>query len=96
MLISMILIGLIFWLFFKCVGFAIRMTWGLAKILGVVLMTVALPVAGVCVLLGLGTVLLVPAALLLLALGLLRASGPGRTPNVLICRAGGVRHRLNC
>lgn len=73
MLISMILIGLIFWLFFKCVGFAIRMTWGLAKILGVVLMTVALPVAGVCVLLGLGTVLLVPAALLLLALGLLRA-----------------------
>lgn len=72
MLFSLILVGLILWLFFKCVGFAFRLTWGIAKAFGVVLMTVALPVAGVCVLMGLGAALLVPAGLLLLALGLMR------------------------
>ena len=48
------------------------MTWGLAKLAGVVLMTVALPIAGICAFLGLGLFLLLPVGLLLLALGLLR------------------------
>lgn len=72
MLFSLILVGLIFWLFFKCVGFALRMTWGLAKLIGVVLMVLALPIAGICVFLGLGTVLLLPAGLLAVALGVMR------------------------
>ena len=72
MLISLILVGFILWLFFKGVGLALRMTWGLAKLIGVVLMTVALPVAGVCVFMGLGVLLLLPVGLLLLALGLMR------------------------
>ena len=37
MLISLILVGFILWLFFKGVGLALRMTWGLAKLIGVVL-----------------------------------------------------------
>ena len=53
-------------------GLALRMTWGLAKLIGVVLMTVALPIAGVCVFMGLGILLLLPVGLLLLALGLMR------------------------
>ena len=73
MLISLILVGFILWLFFKGVGLALRMTWGLAKLIGVVLMTVALPVAGVCVFVGLAVLLLLPVGLLLLALGLMRA-----------------------
>ena len=73
MLFSLILVGLIFWLFFKCVGFALRMTWGLAKLIGVVLMVLALPIAGICVFLGLGTVLLLPAGLLAVALGVMRS-----------------------
>lgn len=72
MLISLILVGFILWLSFKGVGLALRMTWGLAKLIGVVLMTVALPVAGVCVFMGLGVLLLLPVGLLLLALGLMR------------------------
>lgn len=72
MLISLILVGFILWLFFKGVGLALRMTWGLAKLIGVVLMAVALPVAGVCVFMGLGVLLLLPVGLLLLALGLVR------------------------
>lgn len=72
MLISLILVGFILWLFFKGVGLALRMTWGLAKLIGVVLMAVALPVAGVCVFMGLGVFLLLPVGLLLLALGLMR------------------------
>lgn len=73
MLISLILVGFILWLFFKGVGLALRMTWGLARLIGVVLMAVALPVAGVCVFMGLGVLLLLPVGLLLLALGLMRA-----------------------
>jgi len=73
MLISLILVGFILWLFFKGVGLALRMTWGLAKLIGVVLMAVSLPVAGVCVFMGLGVLLLLPVGLLLLALGLMRA-----------------------
>ena len=73
MLISLILVGFILWLFFKGVGLALRITWGLAKLIGVVLMAVALPVAGVCVFMGLGVLLLLPVCLLLLALGLMRA-----------------------
>ena len=72
MLISLILVGFILCLFFKGVGLALRMTWGLAKLIGVVLMAVALPVAGVCVFMGLGVLLLLPVGLLLLALGLMR------------------------
>lgn len=72
MLISLILVGFILWLFFKGVGLALRMTWGLAKLIGVVLMAVALPVAGVCVFMGLGVLLLLPVGLLLLALGMMR------------------------
>lgn len=72
MLISVILVGFVLWLFSKCVGLALRMTWGLAKLTGVVLMTVALPLAGICAFLGLGLFLLLPVGLLLLALGLLR------------------------
>lgn len=72
MLISLILVGFILWLFIKSVGLALRMTWGLAKLIGVVLMAVALPVAGVCVFMGLGMLLLLPVGLLLLALGLMR------------------------
>ena len=45
----------------------------LVLIVGAVLMGVALPVAGVCVLMGLGAALLAPVGLLLLALGLMRA-----------------------
>ena len=71
MLISVILVGFVLWLFSKCVGLALRMTWGLAKLTGVVLMTVALPLAGICAFLGLGLFLLLPVGLLLLALGLL-------------------------
>ncbi len=67
------MVGFILWLFFKGVGLALRMTWGLAKLIGVVLMTVALPVAGVCVFMDLGVLLLLPVCLLLLALGLMRA-----------------------
>ena len=68
MLISVILVGFVLWLFSKCVGLALRMTWGLAKLAGVVLMTVALPIAGICAFLGLGLFLLLPVGLLLLAL----------------------------
>ena len=73
MLISLILVGFTLWLFFKGVGLALRMTWGLAKLICVVLMTVALPIAGVCVFMGLAILLLLPVGLLLLALGLMRA-----------------------
>ena len=57
---------------FKVRGSGAAHDLGLAKLTGVVLMTVALPLAGICAFLGLGLFLLLPVGLLLLALGLLR------------------------
>ncbi len=61
------------WLFFKCIGLAFRVTWGLAKITAVILFTLALPALIGGLLLAGGIVLLVPIALVGLAFGILNA-----------------------
>ena len=61
------------WLFFKCVGLAFRVTWGLAKITAVILFTLALPTLIGGLLLAGGIVLLVPVALVGVAFGILNA-----------------------
>lgn len=61
------------WLFFKCVGLAFRVTWGLAKITAVVLFTLALPALIGAFLLAGGIALLIPVALVGIAFGILNA-----------------------
>jgi len=62
-----------FYLFFKLLGLAFRMTWGLAKLVAGLLITLALPVFILCFLFVGGVVLLVPLVMMGAAFGILKA-----------------------
>ena len=70
-LLVLILFG---WLFVKTIGLAFRVTWGLAKVVAVILFVLALPTLIGCFLVAGGILLLIPVALIGLAWGVLRAS----------------------
>lgn len=61
------------WLMAKAVGLALRLTWGAAKIVASVLMGVALPVLILCMLFVGGVALLVPIAIIGIAVAILKA-----------------------
>ena len=61
------------WLFFKSLGVFFRLTWGLAKIVGTLLMVLALPVLGLCLLFAGGVMLLIPVAIMAVAFAVLNA-----------------------
>ena len=64
---------LFFWLFFKAVGLALKLTWGVTKFIVSALFTLALPLLLVCLFFAGGVVLLIPLGLVALAFGLLKA-----------------------
>ena len=61
------------WLFIKAIGFAFRLTWGLAKISAGILMVLALPVLAMSLLFTGGIALLLPVAMIGIAAGILKA-----------------------
>lgn len=61
------------WLFVKVFGLAFRLTWSLAKIVAVILFTLAIPVMILCLLFASGVVMLIPVALVVIALAILKA-----------------------
>ena len=61
------------WLFFKALGLALRVTWGITKLIASVLFAIALPLLVVCLIFAGGLALLVPVALVLAAFGILKA-----------------------
>ena len=61
------------WLFVKTVGLAFRVTWGLAKLVAVILFVLALPALIGGLLLAGGVILLLPLTLVALAFGILKA-----------------------
>ena len=61
------------WLFVKAVGLAFRVTWGVAKVVAVILFTLALPALIGCFLITGGIVLLIPVALVGAACGILKS-----------------------
>ena len=54
------------WLFFQGMSLAFRLTWGAAKIVGSILMALALPIMGLCLLVFGGLMVLVPLVLSLI------------------------------
>lgn len=60
------------WLFFKFIGLFLRVTWGAAKLMALVLLGIALLVLLASLVFAGGLLLLVPLALLGLAFGLLK------------------------
>ena len=61
------------WLFINVIGLTFKVTWGLAKIVAVILFALALPTLIGCLLLAGGVALLIPIALVGAAFGILKA-----------------------
>lgn len=60
------------WIFFGAIRLTFKIAWGLAKILAVILLVLALPSLIGCLLFASGAILLVPIALVFIAWGLLK------------------------
>lgn len=61
------------WLLFKAIGLAFKLTWGVAKVIAGILMAIALPVLFICLVFVGGIALLVPVAMIGIAIGILKA-----------------------
>lgn len=61
------------WLLFKGIGLALKLTWGAAKVIAAILMVAALPVLIVCLVFVGGIALLIPLAVIGIAVGILKA-----------------------
>ncbi|MBQ1207840.1 MAG: hypothetical protein IIX65_04870 [Lachnospiraceae bacterium] len=61
------------WLFVKAIGLTFRVTWGLAKVIAVILFALAVPALFVCLLVIGGAAILIPVALVAAAFGILKA-----------------------
>ena len=61
------------YLLFKAVGLAFKLTWGAAKIAASILIGLAFPVLIICLFFVGGIVLLVPVAMIGIAVGILKA-----------------------
>ena len=72
-MLEIIITILFFWLFFKAVGLALKMTWGITKLIASVLFTVALPLLLICLFFAGGLLILLPLGLVALSFGLLKA-----------------------
>lgn len=61
------------WLMIRAIGFALKLTWGVAKIAASILMVVALPVLVLCLLFAGGLLLIIPVILVGIAAGILKS-----------------------
>ena len=70
---ELLTIAIFLWLLVKTIGFAFRLTWGVAKIVASILIGLALPVLILCLIFAGGIVLLVPLVMIAIAAGILKA-----------------------
>ena len=70
---ELLVLILFVWLFVKAIGLTFRVTWGLAKIIAVILFALAVPALFVCLLVIGGVAILIPVALVGAAFGILKA-----------------------
>lgn len=70
---ELLTIAIFLWLLVKTIGFAFRLTWGVAKITASILIGLALPVLILCLIFAGGIVLLVPLVMIAIAAGILKA-----------------------
>ena len=68
-----LIVILFFWLMIKAIGFACRLTWGMAKAAAGILMVLALPLLIICLLLSGSILLLLPLGMIAMAAGITRA-----------------------
>ena len=72
-MLEFLMVAVFCWLFFKALGLAFRMAWGVTKFVASALFTIAVPLLIACLVFAGGLLLLVPLALVGIAFGLLKA-----------------------
>lgn len=70
---ELLTVAIFIWLLVKAVGFAFKLTWGIAKIAASILIGLAFPVLIFCLLFAGGILLLVPLLMIAIAVGILKA-----------------------
>jgi hypothetical protein len=70
-MLEILLVVLFCWLFFKAAGLAFRVAWGFAKVIASLLLTLAVPFLILALVFAGGIILLVPVAMIAIALALL-------------------------
>lgn len=70
---ELLTIAIFVWLFVKAIGFMLRLTWGVAKIAAVILITLAFPALLICLIFVGGIALLIPLVLIAIAASILKA-----------------------
>ena len=70
---ELLVLALFVWLFVKAIGLTFRVTWGLAKVIAVILFALAVHALFVCLLVIGGAAILIPVALVAAAFGILKA-----------------------
>ena len=70
---ELLTVAIFIWLLAKAVGFAFKLTWGIAKIAASILIGLAFPVLIFCLLFAGGILLLVPLLMIAIAAGILKA-----------------------
>ena len=68
-----IIIAVFIWLLVKAIGIASKLTWWMAKVIASILMGIALPLLVICLLFVGGIALLVPGAVIAIAIGILKS-----------------------
>lgn len=71
-MIKLLLLVLFVWLAVHAIGFSFKLAWGITKVVGVLLLILALPALLACMLFASGLVLLVPIVLVGAACGVLK------------------------
>ena len=72
-MLELLTVAIFIWLLVKAVGFAFKLTWGIAKIAASILIGLAFPVLIFCLLFAGGILLLVPLLMIAIAVGILKA-----------------------
>ena len=70
---ELLTVAIFIWLLVKAVGFAFKLTWGIAKIAASILIGLAFPALIFCLLFAGGILLLVPLLMIAIAAGILKA-----------------------
>lgn len=60
------------WLLVKTIGLALKLTWGVAKIIASILIGLALPVLIICLIFAGGIILLLPIVMIVIAAAILK------------------------
>ena len=73
MLVDLLLTAFFIWLLIKAFGLTLRVAWGLTKMIAVLLFVLAIPALVACLLFAGGLLLMIPVAMVGLAVGLLKS-----------------------